>query len=230
MSAATGAIVIADEALMRSDLMMLGGRLRDQPTWSDLPIIVLTHRGIAARRLLAELHVPEALGNVMFLERPLNAISLISAVRTALRARRRQRQVRDHIAERAAAAETLRELNSTLEMRVAERTEALRASQAALAQAQKMEAVGRLTGGIAHDFNNLLTAVVGSLELLQRRALSDERSQRLVRAALQASMRGAKLTAQLLAFSRRRSSICAPSMSTRRSAAWTSCWPGRPGR
>ena len=65
-----------------------------------------------------------------------------------------------------------------------------------------MEAVGRLTGGIAHDFNNLLTAVVGSLELLQRRLVPDERSQRLVRAALQASMRGAKLTAQLLAFSR----------------------------
>ncbi len=202
VSEAAGAIVVADETLTPPKLALLSNCLRQQPTWSDLPVIVLTHRGIAARRALAELHVPEALGNVMFLERPLNAISLISAVRTALRARRRQRQVRDHIAERAAAAEKLRELNSTLENRVAERTEELRASEAALAQAQKMEAVGRLTGGIAHDFNNLLTAVVGSLELLQRRLEPDERSQRLIRAALQAAMRGAKLTAQLLAFSR----------------------------
>ena len=128
---AAGALVIADEALTMPHLAMLSGRLQDQPTWSDLPIIVLTQAGVASRRVLTELHVPEALGNVMFLERPLNAISLISAVRTALRARRRQRQVRDHLAERAAAAETLRELNSTLEARVAERTEALRASEAA---------------------------------------------------------------------------------------------------
>jgi signal transduction histidine kinase len=122
---------------------------------------------------------------------------------TTLRARRRQRQVRDHMAERAASTETLRQLNETLEARVAERTEALRASEAALAQSQKMEAVGRLTGGIAHDFNNLLAAVVGNLELLQLRVASDERAlQQLVGAAFQAAMRGTKLTAQLLAFSR----------------------------
>jgi signal transduction histidine kinase len=104
--------------------------------------------------------------------------------------------------ERAATAETLRQLNETLEARVAERTEALRGSEAALAQAQKMEAVGRLTGGIAHDFNNLLTAVVGNLELLQLRVADDERALRLAGAAFQAAMRGARLTSQLLAFSR----------------------------
>jgi CheY-like chemotaxis protein len=65
-----------------------------------------------------------------------------------------------------------------------------------------MEAVGQLTGGIAHDFNNLLTAVVGSLDLLLRRT-DDEKLRRLARNALQAGERGAQLTAQLLAFSRR---------------------------
>jgi hypothetical protein len=75
-------------------------------------------------------------------------VGLTSAIGTALRARRRQRQVRDHMAERAAITETLRQLNETLEARVAERTEALRTSEAALAQSQKMEAVGRLTGGL----------------------------------------------------------------------------------
>ena len=152
--------------------------------------------------MVSELHLPKVLGNVIFLERPLNAVSLTSAIGTTLRARRRQRQVRDHMVERAASTETLRQLNETLEARVAERTEALRASEAALAQSQKMEAVGRLTGGIAHDFNNLLTAVVGNLELLQLRMASDERALQLAGAAFQAAMRGTKLTAQLLAFSR----------------------------
>jgi PAS domain S-box-containing protein len=71
-----------------------------------------------------------------------------------------------------------------------------------LRQAQKMEAVGQLTGGIAHDFNNLLTVVGGNLELLKRRDLGiDER--RLIDAAMRGVARGATLTQQLLAFSRK---------------------------
>jgi DNA-binding NtrC family response regulator len=161
----TGAVLLVDEAFIRADLAPLTEKIAAQPPWSDLPFIVLTRSGPAARRMVAELHLPKVLGNVIFLERPLNAVSLTSAIGTALRARRRQRQVRDHMAERAATTETLRQLNETLEARVAERTKALRTSEAALAQSQKMEAVGRVTGGMAHDFNNLLTAVVGNLEL-----------------------------------------------------------------
>jgi len=198
----TGAVLIVDEAFVRADLAPLTEKIAAQPPWSDLPFIVLTRSGPAARRMVAELHLPKVLGNVIFLERPLNAVSLTSAIGTALRARRRQRQVRDHMAERAATTETLRQLNETLEARVAERTEALRTSEAALTQSQKMEAVGRLTGGIAHDFNNLLTAVVGNLELLQLRVASDERALQLAGAAFQAALRGTKLTTQLLAFSR----------------------------
>lgn len=70
------------------------------------------------------------------------------------------------------------------------------------AQARKMEAVGQLTSGVAHDFNNLLAAVMGSVELAERR-VSDERVLRLLNNAHQAAKRGAKLTEQLLAFSRR---------------------------
>jgi PAS domain S-box-containing protein len=90
-------------------LPLLSQKLQDQEPWSDLPIIVLTHGGAVRRRAIDELRLPEALGNVMFLERPLNAMTLVSAVRTALRARRRQRQVRQYIAERTAAADRLRE-------------------------------------------------------------------------------------------------------------------------
>jgi PAS domain S-box-containing protein len=75
-------------------------------------------------------------------------------------------------------------------------------SQALLFQAQKMEAVGQLTGGVAHDFNNLLTIILGGAEVALRR-ISDERVQRILANIRDAAERGASLTQQLLAFSRR---------------------------
>jgi signal transduction histidine kinase/CheY-like chemotaxis protein len=105
----------------------------------------------------------------------------------------------------------LREANTALTLRIRERDEALERlhrevaererAEAALLQAQKMEAVGQLTGGIAHDFNNLLTAVMGGLDLIHR-TTAEPRTKRLAGNALEAAERGAKLTGQLLAFSR----------------------------
>ncbi len=80
-------------------------------------------------------------------------------------------------------------------------TKRLRA-EADFRQAQKMDAVGQLTGGVAHDFNNLLTAVLGNLELLQAH-LAGETSRTLLRNAIEATERGARLTGQLLGFARR---------------------------
>ena len=81
----------------------------------------------------------------------------------------------------------------------------LAATQEALRQSQKMEAVGQLTGGIAHDFNNLLTGISGSLELLEKRIAEGRLSgvDRYINAAQGASRRAAALTQRLLAFSRR---------------------------
>jgi CheY-like chemotaxis protein len=71
-----------------------------------------------------------------------------------------------------------------------------------LFHSQKMEAVGQLTGGIAHDFNNLLTAVIGSLEIAERRT-SDASVKRLICNALRGAQRGAALTQRMLVFARR---------------------------
>jgi PAS domain S-box-containing protein len=73
----------------------------------------------------------------------------------------------------------------------------------ALAQAQKMEAVGQLTGGVAHDFNNLLMAVLGNLELLRKRLPDDARAAQLLDNAMLGAQRGVSLTQRMLAFARR---------------------------
>lgn len=108
MDDATGAVLVADEALSKPALEALSVALASQPPWSDLPFVVLTRGGVAGRTAVAQLRLPEALGNAVFLERPLNALSLVGAVRSALRARLRQRQLRAHLLGREADAAAAR--------------------------------------------------------------------------------------------------------------------------
>ena len=95
--------------------------------------------------------------------------------------------------------------------RLADQIEVRQRAEALLHQAQKMEVVGQLTGGLAHDFNNLLMIIGGNLDLIRRR-VSDEHITKRLDQVLIAVQRGAKLTQQLLAFSRIQSlspeSIC----------------------
>jgi PAS domain S-box-containing protein len=339
-----GAALVAQEALLR-DTAALRQWIAAQPPWSDFPFVLLTFRDRSAH---VDPHQPTrlaaTLGNVTVLERPLHPVSLVSAMGAALRARRRQRETAELLAERDRHAAALRasearfraivdgmpqpiwtagadgrpeffnarwrEVTGTtppvrkaqpgasddpfawdallhpddfdrtvnewrsavrsgvpfrsefrlhtrdgtwrwftgralpvhddisgeivrwfgsctdidngvrarealtrsteeLEQLVSERTASLQRemlerekAEAALAQAQKMEAVGQLTGGVAHDFNNLLTAVLGSLQMIGKRSTDPEIS-RFADNARRAAERGARLTQQLLAFSRR---------------------------
>lgn len=208
-----GGAIITDDAWARIGAQPISEAVDAQPPWSDFPFILLTRRGEPRAGSAA---VIEERANVTVLERPLHPATLISAVRAARRGRARQRLTAQHLRDLEQARTELHQLAETLESKVRERTRDLASAndrltaeiaerekaEARLVQAQKMEAVGQLTGGLAHDFNNLLTAVVGSLDLLLRRT-DDERSKRLASNALEAAERGAKLTSQLLAFSRR---------------------------
>ena len=216
-----GVVVITEEALRTTDLRPLVATIADQSAWSDLPFVLLASQN-QGDRILAAMRYTGLLGNVTFLERPFHPTTLLSLIQSALRTRERQYQARAHLEERirreAALRETQAELlqhRAELESLVSARTAALERANTrlreeiiernraenALRQSQKMEAVGQLTGGIAHDFNNLLSAIMGGLELILRRS-KDEHVKRLGTAAIEATRRGAKLTAQLLAFSR----------------------------
>lgn len=104
--------------------------------------------------------------------------------------------------ERRRAEQNLQALADSLERKVEERSRELMRTEAALRQAQKMEAVGQLTGGLAHDFNNLLAAISNSLELLKRKLPDEAGLGRYVDIGQNATRRAAALTHRLLAFSR----------------------------
>jgi two-component system, cell cycle sensor histidine kinase and response regulator CckA len=165
--------LLAEEAVPAEATSILLGALREQPAWSDIPLIVMTSRRGADSALTKLLNEG---GNITLVERPVRIQTLTSAVGAALRQRRRQYELRDRLAEEQRTEERLR-------------------------QTQKLESLGILAGGIAHDFNNLLTGIIGNISLaLDREALMNPRRAYL-EDALHASERAADLTRQLLAYS-----------------------------
>ncbi|WP_334597529.1 response regulator [Pseudomonas alvandae] len=200
-----GLLVISSEALVGPDLETLFQYIEQQPAWSDLPIVLLTHHGGPEQNPVAR--IGTQLGNVTFLERPFHPVTLVSLVTTALRGRRRQYDARDRLIDLSNSELRLQNTLETLEQQVEERTAQLRHNEEALRQSQKMEAVGQLTGGIAHDFNNMLTGIIGSLELLRRRLARGrtEDLDSLIDLGVTSANRAAGLTHRLLAFSRRQS-------------------------
>ena len=173
-----GAVILTEEAITPDTLARLLARLAEQPSWSDLPLIILTYPARPGRGANSLLDALRRRGNATLLERPVQRVTLVSAVETAVRARRRQYEVRDYLAERTRAEEQIR-------------------------RAQRMDAVGKLAGGVAHEVNNMMTVVLGFGDFALRRLADDHPARQDVEEMIRAGGRAASITQQLLAFSRR---------------------------
>jgi signal transduction histidine kinase len=134
-----GAAVITEEVLQNKTIGTLAQKISTQPRWSDFPLIVLTGSGLSTESSESAVRSRAPLGNVALLERPLRPVTLISAVRSALLARQRQYEVRDHLRERATAEEALQRAHDALESLVEERTMALRRLSVKLLRVQDEE-------------------------------------------------------------------------------------------
>jgi signal transduction histidine kinase len=171
-----GAAIISEEAFVGDSIRELLQVLRQQPSWSDFPLILLTVSGrvtIESERL-REMRRP--LGNVFLLERPIRPETLLSTLEIALRGRQRQYQIRDQIQQYALAQE-------------------------ALLRSEKLAITGRLAASIAHEINNPLEAVTNLLYLI-RGTSSPELQKRYVAQAEQELARVAEITKQTLRFYR----------------------------
>jgi signal transduction histidine kinase len=148
MMGRAGTLVLTEEALESPHVPQFLNTLQRQPSWSELPLIILTSGGESRRTALLDL-VAGAAGTVTLLERPVSGRTLVRSVQVGLRSRRRQYQVRDLVRE-------LEKLNRSLEWRVAERAseaieraERLRLLSIELTSAE--EAERRRIAEILHD-------------------------------------------------------------------------------
>jgi signal transduction histidine kinase/CheY-like chemotaxis protein len=150
-----GALLLPEETISSSHSTALQALLSAQPPWSDLPILILTRPGADSAETGEAVRT---LGNVTLLERPVRLATLLSAVRTAIRARDRQYQIREHLAERARAEETLR-----------------------LADRRKDEFLATL----GHELRNPLAPLLTALELLKGSMASRDPLTRRVAAVME---------------------------------------------
>ena len=177
MDESVGTVVLAEEALQEEAARLLLDHLAAQPSWSDLPVIILTSATRGPRSPNGRLAEFLERSNATLLERPVQPVTLLSAVHAALRARARQHQVRRYLEERAFAEEQER-------------------------RRQRIEAVGTLAGGVAHEVNNMLAVMLGFSEMALRRLQPGTPLAADLQEVVRAGERAARITQQLLAFSR----------------------------
>jgi signal transduction histidine kinase len=185
-----GAVVLTEEALADQHRRLLVMALNQQPPWSDLPIIVLTQGGSDSR--LAR-YALDTFGNVVVLDRPVRVATLVSTVSTALRARARQYELREHLHERERAAE--------------ERAQLYRAEQQARAEAEAaVQQRDAFLSIAAHELKTPLTSLLGNVELVERRIARNggpsERDRRAIHVASQQGHRLRQMIDALLDVSR----------------------------
>ena len=149
-----GALLVAEEALAGPGRAALRAALAAQPPWADVPLVVLTGAGELSRTLSPALAALTAEANVTLIERPVRVATLVSVLRSAVRARGRQFDVRDHLAERAAAAAALDAARALAEAERERATEANQAKSAFLAV-------------MSHELRTPLNAIGGYTQLLE---------------------------------------------------------------
>jgi signal transduction histidine kinase len=180
MDSGAGALLISEEALTPHAIDALASLIAQQPSWSDFPLVLLTIAGSVSAYSERRRGVREPLGNVLLLERPVRPETLISTMQSALRARRRQYEIRDQI-------------------------ERFRQAQDALRKSEKLAVAGRLAASIAHEINNPLEAVTNLL-YLARHSDSMAETQKFLATAEQELGRVTEIVTQTLKFYRQQSS------------------------
>lgn len=176
LAAPTGAVIIAEEALNPDRVKRLAEIMEAQPTWSDFPLVLLTIPGVVSVSTVQRSELRKPLGNVLLLERPIRPETLISTLMNALRARQRQYQLRDEMAQNQQA-------------------------EAALRQSEKLAVAGRLAASITHEINNPLEAVTNLLYLIETSESLDD-VKKYVALASEELKRVAEITAHTLNFHR----------------------------
>src|ERR1700722_16642591 len=136
-----GAVILAEEGLAPSDIAEWAAQIADQPSWSDLPLILLTLTGKVDRESQKRMLARKPLGNLILLERPVRPETIVSTVQAALRSRARQYQMRDYLAKNRLAEEALR-------------------------LSEKLAVAGRFAASISHEINNPLASVTNLLYLI----------------------------------------------------------------
>jgi signal transduction histidine kinase len=178
----TGAVILAEEALTVPDIVRWTESVSKQPSWSDLPIILLTIAGEVNDQTRRNLAFRKPLGNLILVERPSRPETLISAVQAALRSRSRQYEIRDHLVERRVTEEALR-------------------------KTEKLAVAGRLAASIAHEINNPLESVTNLLYLIEKSSTLKE-SAGHAHQAMSELARVSEIVTQTLRFHRQQTKPC----------------------
>jgi signal transduction histidine kinase len=176
MTMGAGAVILTDEILTPPEIAEWTAQIAKQPSWSDFPLIILTLAGKVDHENQRKLLLRQPLGNLVLLERPVRPETLVSTVQAALRSRRRQYQIRDHLAERCKAEEALR-------------------------KSEKLAVAGRLAATMAHEINNPLESVVNLLYLISTSALLED-TIKYTKIAMSELARVSEIVTQTLTFHR----------------------------